>query len=551
MFRCEGMVEQPESNFLTHNPCPNCPSSDAFAIYDDGHGYCFSCGYIEKDCLNETERREKVNAGLITDGQQKPLAKRSINQATIKKWDYQVGNYNGKAVQIANYKDNQGTVIAQKLRFPNKDFLFIGKTDKVSLYGQWLWRDGGKQVTVVEGEIDALSMSQALNNKWAVVSVPHGAAGAKRDVAKALEWLNKFDKVVFMFDNDEAGRKAAQDCASILPPNKAKIASLPMKDANEMLVAGKVNELIDCMWDAKDFRPDGIVNGADLWELVSSTDDTESFEYPFSGLNSKTLGLRKGEIVTITAGSGVGKSQLCREIAHYLLHQGQTIGYIALEESVKRSALGLMSIALNKPLHLGNVEVTDKELKKSFEETLGTGRVYLYDHWGSTESDNLLAKIRYLANGCGCSFIVLDHISIVVSGIAEGDERRTIDNTMTKLRGLVEELKVGLILVSHLKRPDGKDHTDGARVSLGQLRGSSGIAQLTDICIGCERNLSDNSPTTTVRVLKNRWTGETGVACKLAYDKHTARMSELTVDDEDDIDDITFNEKDELNETSI
>ena len=234
-----------------------------------------------------------MNAGLITDGQQKPLAKRSINQATIKKWDYQVGNYNGKAVQIANYKDNQGTVIAQKLRFPNKDFLFIGKTEKVSLYGQWLWRDGGKQVTVVEGEIDALSMSQALNNKWAVVSVPHGAAGAKKDVAKALEWLNKFDKVVFMFDNDEAGRKAAQDCASILPPNKAKIASLPMKDANEMLVAGKVNELIDCMWDAKDFRPDGIVNGADLWELVSSTDDTESFEYPFSGLNSKTLGLRK------------------------------------------------------------------------------------------------------------------------------------------------------------------------------------------------------------------------------------------------------------------
>ena len=108
-------MEQPESNFLTHNPCPNCPSSDAFAIYDDGHGYCFSCGYTEKEfsVATATERREKVNAGLITDGQQKPLAKRSINQATIKKWDYQVGNYNGKAVQIANYKDNQGTVIAQ------------------------------------------------------------------------------------------------------------------------------------------------------------------------------------------------------------------------------------------------------------------------------------------------------------------------------------------------------------------------------------------------------------------------------------------------------
>ena len=47
--------------------------------------------------------------------------------------------------------------------------------------------------------------------------------------------------------------------------------------------------------------------------------------------------------------------------------------------------------------------------------------------------------------------------------------------------------------------------------------------------------------------MKNRWTGETGVACKLGYDKHTARMNELTLTDEDAIDDITFNEKDELN----
>ena len=168
-------------------------------------------------------------------------------------------------------------------------------------------------------------------------------------------------------------------------------------------------------------------------------------------------------------------------------------------------------------------------MKEAFDSTLGTGRVYLYDHWGSTESENLISKIRYLANGCECSFIVLDHISIVVSGLEGGDERRMIDNTMTKLRALVEELDIGLILVSHLKRPDGKGHEEGAQTSLSQLRGSASLGQLSDIVIGCERNQQDNTHAhiTTLRVLKNRWTGETGECCSLAWDKDTGRMVEV------------------------
>ena len=58
-----------------------------------------------------------------------------------------------------------------------------------------------------------------------------------------------------------------------------------------------------------------------------------------------------------------------------------------------------MSLHLGKPVHLE--EVPTEELREAFDATLGTGRVFMYDHWGSTESDNLLAKIRYLARGCG------------------------------------------------------------------------------------------------------------------------------------------------------
>jgi twinkle protein len=321
----------------------------------------------------------------------------------------------------------------------------------------------------------------------------------------------------------------------LLTPGKAKIASLPLKDASDMLVAGRVKEMVDAVWQAKTFRPDGIVAGTDLWELVSTEEQVESCPYPFMGLNEKTLGIRVGEIVTVTAGSGIGKSQLTREIAYDLIKQGQTVGYIALEESVKRTSLGLMGLSINKPLHLGISDVSKEELKEAYDNTIGSGRVYLYDHWGSTDSDNLLAKIRYLVRGCGCNHIILDHLSIVVSGMGEGDERRLIDNTMTKLRTLTEELQCGMILVSHLKRPEGKGHEEGAATSLAQLRGSAAIAQLSDMVIGLERNQQDkeNPNLTTIRVLKNRWTGETGIACHLAYSKETGRMTETIFDEED------------------
>lgn len=528
-------MEQSESEFIQHIPCDNCGSSDACGIYTDGHTFCFSCNTHKHG--TEEEKPVKTNTNTDTDflrGEVQALAKRKLTEETTKLWDYRVGEFNGSIAQVANHKNNQGQTVAQKIRLPNKEFFVKGNMKEATLYGQWLWRDGGKMVTVTEGELDALSLSQAMGNKWPVVSVKTGAAGAKREIAKAVEYLESFDSVIFMFDNDEVGQQAAIECASLLSPNKAKIARLPLKDASDMLQQGRSKELVDAMWGAKSYRPDGIINGADLWETVSTVEEVESVPYPFDGLNAMTDGCRKGEIVTVTAGSGLGKSQLTREFAYKMLNDGSTIGYVALEESAKRTAQGLMSLHLNRPVHL--TETPEAELREAFDATLGTGRVFMYDHWGSTESDNLLGKIRYLARGCNCDYIVLDHISIVVSGIDDGDERRIIDNLMTKLRSLVEELDIGMILVSHLKRPNGeKGHEEGAKTSLAQLRGSAAIAQLSDMVIGLERNqqATENAHVTTVRVLKNRWSGVTGISCKLSYDTDTGRMNEVF--DEEDI----------------
>jgi twinkle protein len=245
-----------------------------------------------------------------------------------------------------------------------------------------------------------------------------------------------------------------------------------------------------------------------------------------------TYGIRKGELVTVTAGSGLGKSQFLREIVWQILNKStDNIGLMFLEESVKKTAKSLMSLAVNKTLHLPDCETNDEELREAFDKTMGTDRLYLFDHFGSTSIDNIINRVRYMAKGLDCKYIFVDHVSIIVSAQESGDERKAIDEIMTKLRMLVQETGISLFVVSHLKRPSDKGHEEGAVTSLAQLRGSGSIAQLSDIVIGLERNGQhedmNERNTTHVRVLKNRFSGLTGKACRLLYNRMTGRMSEI------------------------
>ena len=534
--------EQEEiSNLTGHGPCTACGSSDAVGIYDDGHGWCFSCSTYHKDYDGEGETPKpaalSVPATGLSDVCFAPLPKRGLTIETCKKWQYQVGTHNGRPVQIANYYNGSATPIA-KVRFQNKDFLQLGK-GKLPLYGQHMWgKSVGKMIVVTEGEIDAMSVSQLQEHKWPVVSIPNGAAGAVKSFKENLEFLERYETVVILFDNDKVGKEAAEKCSQLLSIGKARVATLPLKDANDMLVQKRGSELIQALWNAKPWRPDGIVAGEDLWDVITKEDSCVAHMYPWPSLNAMTMGIREGEIVTMCAGSGIGKSSVCKEIAYHLLSSGVTTGYIALEESTKRTALGIMGLHLNKPIYLDPKETDEKELKAAFDATVGSGKYYTYDHWGSLEEGNLLSKIRYLVTSVGCKIIFLDHLSIIVSGMEGGDERRMIDNVMTKLRSLVEELNFGLILVSHLKRPDGKGHEEGARTSLAQLRGSAGIAQLSDIVIGMERDQQDveTSMRTTIRVLKNRWCGKNGVASVLEFNEDTGRLTESAFKEEEERD---------------
>jgi len=517
-----------ESEFIKHLPCTSCTSSDGMALYSDGHTHCFVCNTTTRSDDNSVVATSSVRSDLL-QGNAISLPKRKLTLETCKKWDYKVTEVNGEPVQVATYYDKNKKPVFQKLRYKNKQFKTVGDINEATLYGQNLWNGGGKILCVCEGEVDSASLSQLFNHRYPVVGIPNGVNGAVKSLKRQLEFIESYESVIFFMDQDDAGQECAKKCAELLSVGKAKIANFELKDVNDMLVQGLGSDVIKAMWEAKTYRPDGVVAGEELWEVIKKEDEKATAFYPYEGLNRKLFGIRKREIVTVCGGSGIGKSLMTKEIAYHLIKEGKRIGIISLEESLKRTCEGIIGLHLNKPIHIDRDNVSETELEQAYKETVGNGNVFLYDHWGSVEENTIINKIKYFAKALDIEYLFIDHISIIVSGLETNDERKTIDLLMTKLRALTEQLNIGVIIISHLKRPEGnKDHTDGLKTSLGQLRGSGSIGQLTDICIGCERSTSDinDSKKTTVRILKNRFAGITGVGTTLQYNSDTGRLQE-------------------------
>lgn len=528
-----------------HQPCDDCGSSDAKTYYDNGSAFCFSCDkYTKGESAPPVTMVTKKDEGaipkqpfsdiqnILTTGDYSGIEERNITVATAK--TYGVMRTPDKTYFSYYGEDSDLVPIASKVRHHDKKFHTAGDFQKTLLFGQQLFPAGSaKAITITEGEFDACAVYQMTGSKFPAVSIRAGASGALKDCKANYDYLDSFESIVICFDADEPGQKAAQEVAELFGGKSKVIKHLKgQKDACDYLSANLKQEFTSVWWGAEKYVPDGIINGASLWNEVSKPLKGAELVYPYAGMNDLTYGIRLSELVTITAGSGLGKSQFIREITYHIMKNTEdNIGMLMLEESTRKTVESMMSLSAKKPLHLPDVKATKAERKEAFDDTMASGRFHFFDHWGSLGVDNVMARIRHMVKALDCKYIILDHITMIVSSQANGDERKTLDEIMTKLRMLVEETGCSLFAISHLKRPDSKGHEEGAVVSLSQLRGSGAIAQLSDIVLGLERNAQADDVfernTTKVRVLKNRFSGLTGPCCHLHYDAMTGRLSEV------------------------
>jgi twinkle protein len=535
----------------TNLPCPCGTSSDAYSIQENGWGRCFSCSKnfppTKDDRMSETVIDEKPAedksfppASPITTENARDF--RGIKRETIKTFKVDVAGNPSESPYIAKYPrfNVNGQHVRNKVRkvkmvekdgkpVKQKYFTFEGPSQPLTMFGMHVFPKGcSKMITITEGQDDAMAAYEMLGSRYPVVSVD-SASNAAKDCTQNFEYLNSFEEIVFCFDNDEPGRKAALDCATLFAPNKVKIfqhGKDAPNDPNAWLIAKRAGEFVKEWWKAQPYTPDGLKIGKDMWDETSSTKSNFSIPYPFDNMNDKTYGLRLSEVVLFTADTGVGKTSIIKEIEHSLLtnktlvEKGYGVGFLHLEETNKDTCLGIMSIEDNKPYHLPDTPRDDAEFRAAFDKTINTDRVVIWDHFGSNTVEAVLSKIRHMA-ALGCKYIVLDHLSIIVSD-QSGDERKQLDEISTKLKTLCMNLDIAVIAVIHTNRS-------------GQIRGSAGPEQIANIIfkLAREKDSSDEwrRNITKVVVDKNRFCGRTGPGIYFFYNAMTGRLEELSAED--------------------
>lgn len=547
-----------------HTACPACTeqgednNGDNLAVYDDNTGYCFKCKYYCKKVDKEQADLEDVNNTSKTFtpivGTPMGLPARKISAKVANEYGY----FQDKDIQVANYY-HDGKLVGQKVRTRDKDFWWNkGAPGRVraELFGQHLCKKSGKMLVITEGEIDAMSCREVLGT-WPCVSVIDGASSAVQSIKDNLEFVNSYEKVILCFDEDEPGKKAAQEVAQILPPGKAFITSLPYKDANECLVNNAVKQLYNCIWEAQQYSPDEVLHVSNI-ETNNNIEGMEVWETPFDGLTEALLGQRPGEITLWTSGTGSGKTTILKEFIFHHLQNNRSVGAIMLEESPEETKDDLLSYILNKPIralraskimnrlrekmgkspiHTDFIDdLSDEEYARACEE-LDKTKLFIYDHLGNSAMANLLNRIEFMATALGVDVIVLDHITAAVTGIMSArngefadSERLVIDEMMKELRSIAVRTGVRIDIISQLKKTH-KAYEEGDRITLQDLRGSGSLSSVPNTVLALERNRQHEDPivanTTVVRILKDRLTGKSGIGSCLYYDRSKGKLEEI------------------------
>jgi twinkle protein len=521
------------SEFTEHVACDWCGSSDARAVYSDGHSYCFACspedayqpaatGVQRQQQFENVQRQQSKEKKVIDLLETRKLTKETCSQYGVECLE------NGDVV--FPYKK------AKKYRTPEKEFNWSGYSKTVGLFGQDKFPIGSsKTIIVTEGEYDALAAFQMLAGTVACVSVENGANGALDSFKRQYEYLDSFDKIVIAFDGDEPGKKAAKECADVIPHKTYILHSGGFfKDANDYLLYGDVSGWLAAYKNAEQYKPEGIVQLADILDSLLA-DEKDGIPWVFPTLTKLTHGRREGELYGFGAGVGMGKTDIFTQSIAYDLEQGLPVGVFYLEQPIKETALRIAGKSDGKIYHT-------KTTKEHYEESLNrlSGKpLFLFNHFGSKDWETIKQKIVFLAKAYDVKMIYLDHLTALVAD--EKDERRALDSIMSDMASVAQRNKNCIHFVSHLTTPPGGDsHEEGARVRERDFTGSRAIARWSHFMFGIEgnKNADDKEQRNKrlFRVIKDRYTGQaTGESFGLTYCPKSGMLQECSYSDESEV----------------
>lgn len=514
--------------------CPNCLDSheDNLVVHDNGSIHCYACGYhtVTLDRLSDPPQR--TYGPLIMSGKYIPLGGGVVSKETCRRFGVFQSTSNGEPILVFPYYKN-GKVVRQKTKTVDKKFLWVGESSDIEFFGSQTMNSPTKRIIITEGEKDTLAVAELLGTTTHITSLTNGVKDCDKFAAKYYKKLLEYQEIVVCFDQDEAGIEAARQFTKNFPVGRVGIAKFSEKDAFDMMAAGKHEELKWAVIKPEIQRPNGVLRIGELSEEYFDEKFEKGIDIPFNKLNYHLGGLRKGELTMVTAGTGLGKSTWCTNLAYYLVKDKKLkIVDIKLEESQRKNIYTYLAMYSNKSPRLlrENPTLATHKLRRDFINTFDD--LYVHNHFGSVDSNDLLNVLDYYATIEKVDFIFLDHISIAISGLESGreGERKDIDRLLTKIRELIDRTNVGFICVSHLSNPphDSTRWEEGRQVRRSDLRGSGTLGQLADNIIAIEGDLinEDKKLNRTIKLIKTRYGDMQEVYCDtFTYDVTNGKIS--------------------------
>ena len=527
--------------------CIECGSSDAGHLYQQDDGsvdfFCFSC----ETYLTPEKTAELYNEGFdekgdvvtedfnwVFDLEWRGWKERRIGKEVSELYGIRTEFENGEVNRRFYPVTEGGEITGFRVRTKDKDFYSIGKCKSNSdFFGQSLFSAGGKFLVITGGQEDAASLQQALKIKkpnftTAIVSPTNGEQSTAKQIKANFEWVTSFEKVIFMLDNDQVGKEATQEAVKLLKPGQAYIANLNLKDPNEYVKNHLDNDLVSAFWKAERYSPIDLMTLGDMWDDFEKSAKQSIIPFPaeFDQLNSMLGGgVAVGEVTVIGALTSIGKSAMVNNLVYsFFTETDKKIGLLYLESTPREIVSNLLSIHMEENLALKKPQELDmSRLKKGFIQMVKEdNRILSINHQGAFASmDDLFRKVEWMVKSQGTEIVMIDPIQ---AGVPSNDNTH-IDEFMDSVLKLAKQTDATIFVVSHMRKPEGKDpHA----VSEYELKGSSSINQISfnTILLSRDKSAEDENVrnSTRLQVVKCRRTGFTGEAGWLRYDPYKAKM---------------------------
>jgi archaellum biogenesis ATPase FlaH len=575
-------------NLISHFHCIKCDSSDALAIYEqeDGtiDGNCFSCQQycsnnelaksILADELNIKEikkERKIIRRGKLDKKKREPITKDQIqwikDNTTFKGKGYRgiKDKYNKMYRVRTEYDEETGEVVKRyypategfidnkpnhtgyKIRSIPKVFGSpLGRVGKTSdLFGQWVCGKG-KRLLITSGEEDVLASKQMLDEarkiNWAdtdVVSSIIGEGSVAEQCKIQYDFIDFYESIIVLMDNDSAGMEAEKKLLDVLPAGKVKIMRLPLKDACDMLAAGREEEFVRAFYDAKKPKLVGVITGDQMWDEMIRSVSMPLIPLPpmLEPLQTKLCGgLPCAEIISILAASGIGKTSICNNLIQYwIFNSPYKIGILSMEAGAGKFLTRLVSGYLKKNIaRLDNpkkkiefLEEHKKECCDLFFDEEGEERFYLVDDKGDLDNlESIKKTIERMIKQGGCKVIIIDPIQDALDTLST-EEQAEFVGWQKKIKARDE---VTFININHTRKSGGSGRAGsvGGNLTEEDMMGSSALYKSSAVNIILTRDKTNEDPnirnTTKITLFKARDTGDTGPAGELFYEVETASL---------------------------